>query len=223
MSAQNLSVYDFVVDIIPGVAAIILLFSVARSETLRQLGPEYLTVGSGFLVVIIGYFIGHVIQALASPIDLKVYFRYHEDFPFEDVLKTADERDGVINGFDERAELFFQPTDEIVSDSELFELIQSYLWNHEIGRSKRFQTLYTFLRSMWVLLALGGVVHLLALGTKVLVTYPLYWSVGESLLIIVGLFVLSYVSYKRRVKYHRRMARSMIFDFQANVLSQAED
>lgn len=223
MSAQNFSVYDFVVDVVPGVTAVILLLSVAPTEMIGQLSPENLTVGSGFLVVIIGYFIGHVVQALASPIDVRMYFRYHDDFPFEEVLKTVDDQDGVINGFDRRAKLFFQTTDENVGDSELFELVQSYLWNHDIGRSKRFQTLYTFLRSMWVLLALGSVVHFLVLVGKVLVEYPLYWSVGESLLITAGLFALSYVSYKRRIKYHRRMARAMVFDFQANVLSQEGD
>lgn len=223
MSAQNLSVYDFVVDVIPGVAAIILLFSVTPSETLGQLSTEHLTVGSGLFVVIIGYFVGHVIQALASPVDLKIYLQYHDDFPFEEVLRTADEQDSVINGFDDRAELFFQPTDETVSGSELFELVQSYLWNHDIGRSRRFQTLYTFLRSMWVLLALGGVIHIFAIVGDILFNYPLYWSVGESLLIIAGLFGLSYVSYKRRIKHHRQMARSMILDFQSNVLSQTED
>lgn len=223
MSAQNLSVYDFVVDVIPGVVAIGLLFSVAPAETLGQLSHEQLTVGSGFIVVITGYFIGHVIQALASPIDLRVYSRYHEMFPFEGALETADEQDRVINDFDERTKQFLQPSDEEVSNSELFELLQSYLWNNEIGRSKRFQTLYTFLRSMWVLLAFGGAIHLLFLSANILISYPLYWSVGQSIFIIAGLVILSYVSYKRRIKYHRRMARAMIFDFQANVLSQKED
>ena len=140
MSAQNLSVYDFVVDVIPGVVAIGLLFSVAPAETLGQLSREQLTVGSGFIVVITGYFIGHVIQALASPIDLRVYSRYHEMFPFEGALETADEQDRVINDFDERAKQFLQPSDEEVSNSEFFELLQSAVLNSDrICRYRRFR------------------------------------------------------------------------------------
>lgn len=150
MNGQNLTVYDFVVDLIPGVFSILLALSLLPAESVKGVAVSNLTVGSSVLIVVLGYFVGHLVQAVASPVDNWVYFLRRDEYPFERALDEA--QSGSVEAlFSENIEAFFVPDKtefEGLTEYEVFKLTQSYLWNNNVGRAQRFQVLYTFLRSM---------------------------------------------------------------------------
>ncbi|MDL0135672.1 hypothetical protein PNP85_02715 [Halobacterium salinarum] len=225
MNGHNLTVYDFVVDLIPGVLAILIVVSLLPAETIGGLDLAEMTVGSSALIVVLGYFVGHLVQAVASPIDKKVYIWRQDHYPFEQALAEARD-DSVEERFDENIERFFSldsDGSDGLNDYEVFKLTQSYLWNNDIGRAQRFQVLYTFLRSVWVLSVAGAVLHLLGLVASECTGYQLVWSPLQSTVIIGVLVVAAGIAYLRRVKYHKMMADALIFDFYANVLGQEDD
>jgi hypothetical protein len=221
MNTQNLTIYDFVVDLIPGLIAILLFTSLLPTRVVDELNITDITLGSSLLVIVIGYFVGHLIQAVASPIDNWVYLRWRDDYPFEEALKQAEEN-SVKGRFKDSVDSFFAldaDNPDKLNGFERFKLTQSYVWNNNIGRAKRFQILYTFLRSMWVLLVVGALLHLIALIATYRVGYSLLWTPLQSGVIIVVLFLAGCVSLWRRIQYHDEMAEALIFDFHANVLS----
>lgn len=222
MNSQSLTVYDFIVDIIPGAIAILLFLSLLPADVVAGLNVASITVGSSILVIVLGYFVGHLLQATASPIDDWVYFYYHDEYPFEEALQEAS--DGSVEGrFSDNIDSFFaldpEQSDEL-SGTERFKLTQSYLWNNEIGRAQRFQVLYSFFRSIWVLFGLGAVLHLLGLAAMFGWDYQLLWTPFQSGVIIAALTLVGIGSYLRRVQYHEMMVDALIYDFYANVLSQ---
>jgi len=223
MNGQNLTVYDFVVDIVPGALAIVLALSLLPAETVNNINISQVTVGSSVLIVIFGYFIGHVIQAFASPIDNAVYKNHKKGYPFERALNEASEG-SIKKKFANNIDSFFlsEESDEL-QESERFKLTQSYLWNNNIGRAKRFQVLYTFLRSMWVLLIGGALLHTLGLIAHLCLDYGLLWTPLQSLVIIFTLATIGVILYLRRVKYHDMMADALIFDFYANILTDQDE
>lgn len=222
MNTQSLTIYDFIVDIVPGALAILLFLSLLPADVVAGWDIADITVGSSILVIVLGYFVGHLLQAIASPIDNWVYFSCHDEYPFEEALQNAS-NDSVEGRFLDNVDSFFtidsEESDEF-SGLERFKLTQSYLWNNDIGRAQRFQILYSFLRSMWVLLILGAFLHLLVLVVRFGWGYQLLWTPLQSGVIIVALALAGIGSYLRRVQYHKMMVDTLIHDFYANVLSQ---
>lgn len=227
MNQQNLSIYDFIVDVIPGSIGILLTISLLPAKYSGQFGFGDLSLGSSILIIVVGYLVGHLIQAVASPIDRCVYFRFNDRYPFEEILREAENRGdwSVEKEFSENIEMFFRTNSDDaanLSGYETFQLTQSYLWNHNIGRARRFQILYTFLRSVWVILAFGAIAYITAAVAQIWGFYQLVWTPLQTLLIILGITIGSIISFSRRVKYHKIMAKSLVFDFYANVLSEGE-
>lgn len=224
MNGYNLSVYDFLVDLVPGVITILLAVSLLPTESIEGVDIAEVTVGSSVLIVVLGYVVGQLVQAVASLIDKQVYFLRREEYPFEQVLEEAPS-DSVEEQFAESIEAFFVPDEAETNDLEgyeAFKLTQSYLWNHNIGRGQRFQVLYTFLRSMWVILIAGAGLHFLGLLAVESGEYQLVWTSLQSTVIIVVLGVSGIIAYLRRLKYQNMMVDALIFDFYANVLTQED-
>lgn len=224
MSGYNLTLYDFVVDIVPGVFAILLGLSLLPARTISAVNLAELTVGTSVLIVVIGYFMGHLVQAVASRVDEWVYFWRRDEYPFEKAIAEA-RSDSVEDKFSSMIDSFFgdrNGENEDFSGYERFKLTQSYLWSNNIGRSQRFQILYTFLRSMWVLLFFGAVLHLMGLVALLWLDYSLVWTPMQSGIIIVVLAVSGVLAYLRRLKYHNMMIEALIYDFYANILSQQD-
>lgn len=107
MNSQNLTIYDFVVDIVPGALAILLFLSLLPVDVVAGLDIGDITVGSSILVIVLGYFIGHLIQAVASPIDNWVYFLRRDEYPFEKTLQEASS-DSVEERFSDNVDAFFE-------------------------------------------------------------------------------------------------------------------
>jgi hypothetical protein len=223
MNGQNLTVYDFVVDIVPGALAIVLTLSLLPAEAVNKVDVSQVTVGSSVLIVVFGYFVGHMIQAFASPIDNAVYMNHKGAYPFERALSGA-KNGSVKKKFADNIDSFFTSEEGgELRDFEKFKLTQSYLWNNNIGRAQRFQVLYTFLRSMWVLLIGAALLHTLGLIAHLYLDYGLLWTPLQSFVLIFSLAGIGVIIYFRRVKYHDMMVDALIFDFYANILNDEEE
>lgn len=89
MNGQNLSVYDFIVDIIPGVIAVLLVLSVLPAGVVGGIGLTDVTLGLSVLIIVFGHFIGHLVQAVTSAVNDRVYFWRRVVYPFEEKLVEA--------------------------------------------------------------------------------------------------------------------------------------
>lgn len=181
---------------------------------------------SGAAFLIVSYVLGHLVQAVASPVDR--WFTAWEPrvagsaglpYPFEHRLNHPSSTNAatVTKAVKDELEAFF---DEDLSGYELFFATQSYLWHNDIGRMKRFQRLYTLFRGIYVLLFTGGILHLIGLAIAMVGFYQSIWTPVELGTLGASLLVLAGITYWRRVRFHKEMAKAMIFDFYANVLSQ---
>lgn len=224
MASGRFTLYDFFVDIVPGAVSLLILFSLLPfdydvTSTISEAGLL-----QGVVFLIISYVLGHFIQATASPLDER--FTKWEPwlakeaglpYPFEHQLEREDDTNGtsVVKEVEEELENFF---DSGLSGKELFFATQSYLWNNDIGRMRRFQRLYTFFRGLYPLLLMGGLLHWAALLLSPNRYYRSIWSVPELGIIGFLLVLLAGIAYRRRVKSHEDMAKAMIYDFYSNVL-----
>jgi len=226
MAANRFSLYDFFVDIVPGAAALLIFFSLlpAQYDVLRVMSNTSLLSGVAFLIV--SYVLGHLVQAIASPVDRR--FTAWEPwiaessglpYPFEYRLNNPGSTNApaVTKAVKNELDGFF---DSALSGYELFFATQSYLWHNDIGRMKRFQRLYTHFRGIYVLLCIGGILHLLGLVLSIANIYQSIWTRSELGILGVSLVGLAGIIYWRRVRFHKEMAKAMIFDFYSNVLSQ---
>lgn len=226
MAASRFTLYDFFVDIVPGAVALLIFFSLLPSQydVLSIVSNTSLLSGAVFLIV--SYVLGHLVQAVASPVDRR--FTAWEPwiaesaglpYPFEHRLNNPRSTSAptVTKAVKDELDDFFDPG---LSGYELFFATQSYLWHKEIGRMKRFQRLYTHFRGIYVILCIGGVFHLIGLVLSIANVYQGIWTRSELGILGVSLVVLGGIIYWRRVRFHKEMAKAMIFDFYANVLSQ---
>lgn len=138
--------------------------------------------------------------------------------PFESRLEKADDSEwyNVEDLFLDDVGEFF---DDGLSNYELFFVVQSYLWNNDIGRLRRFQSLYTFFRSTWVLLLIATLLHALVFILSVVNLYPSIWSSQALVVITFTLVGATIIAYRRRIRFHQEMVKSMIYDFYANVIT----
>lgn len=227
MTTDRFSLYDFFVDIIPGAIAILLSVSLLSGEydIVRTVSQASFLSGTTFLIL--SYVFGHLIQGVVSPVDN--WFVKREPWfaksaglphPFEYRLKQADGKDSSVDSkVNNGLGSFFNKN---LSGYEQFFITQSYLWNNNIGRMRRFQRLYTLFRGLYPLFLVGGLLHWLLLVLVEFGGYQSVWSQTDVGIIGFSLVLLAGVTYWRRVRFHKEMAKAMIFDFYANVLSQED-
>ncbi|WP_312909936.1 hypothetical protein [Natronosalvus caseinilyticus] len=226
MVQSQFSAYDFIADITPGAVAIGLSLTLLPEGHFILDEAQEVGVAAGLTFVIFAYVVGHLIQAIASPID--TYWAKYRGFayPFENELSGEDsdsssddegslDQVSVNEKFTSEVESHFSGE---FSNTDIFFLTQSRLWNEDIGRMRRFQVLYTFFRSLWVVFAIGTVLHVLILVAKWFEYYNSFLGTEDSIVLISGLTVAALLAYYRRKKMHKKMAKTMVIDFYANIL-----
>lgn len=226
MAAQRFTLYDFLVDAVPGAIALLILITLlpARYNVFNAVSQAGLLSGAIFLIL--SYVLGHLTQAIASPIDewfIQKEPRLAKEAglprPFEYQLDQAKQDGGTTVRKEVESNLgeFFDPD---LTAYDLFFTTQSYLWNNDIGRMRRFQRLYTFFRGLYPLLFIGGLLHWAALILSLGDYYRSIWSASELGFIGLFLIMLAGIAYWRRVRFHKEMAKAMIYDFYTNVLQR---
>jgi hypothetical protein len=234
MVHNQFTLYDLIADVTPGGVTIAISISLLPDGhfLLTRLGE--VGVFGGITFVIFAYVAGHLLQAVASPIDTKLAKNRGYAYPFEDEISQNKDQGVELSDSEEKkqntiteASINEKFSSEIhdhfgakFNNTDLFFLTQSQLWNEDIGRAKRFQVLYTLFRSLWVIFTIGVILHLVILVTGLCGLYNPIWEPSGSLLFIAGFMISAWLSYRRRRKMHKIMARTMIIDFYANILSE---
>lgn len=211
MNRSSFTFYDLLVDIVPGTLFIALAI-IAITPTWGSLSPVLNAPLLGGLVLLtIAYATGHFLQAGASMFDKAVIAASGMERSFQNRIETARKGCGSVQET-KVLEILDQKTGEELPPDSVFGIVQSHLWSQNIGRLRRFQILYTFFRSLYFLLVLTSVLWLVAglransgYGHALSVKYLIGGSVGQAL--------LSYVAWKRRVKFENVMSNTMITDF----------
>lgn len=228
MVKSQFSAYDFIADVTPGAVAIGLSLTLLPEGHFILDEIQEVGVATGLTFVIFAYVVGHLVQAIASPID--TYWAKYRGFayPFEDELSEKDsdspsddegslDQVSINKNFSSEVEAHFSGD---FSSTDLFFLTQSRLWNENIGRMRRFQVLYTFFRSLWVVFAIGTALHILMAVASWFEHYNPFLGIETSIVLITGLTIAALLSYYRRKKMHKKMAKTMVVDFYANILAK---
>lgn len=167
-SLQTLDLYDLLTDLIPG--AVLLLFGYLVVDTGNVLTDEASSIVA--LGAIVGAFVfGHVIQWARN------WCLWQQPRAFQHTMNAvrAEKGDGDGCECSDRAldvipmyKAFLDDVDDYFDledpgDTERFKLVLSYLETRPSTRTSRFQSLYSFHRSMYVASIFGVLLALIAL------------------------------------------------------------
>jgi len=234
MVHRQFTLYDLIADVTPGAVTIAMFLTILPNGHFILTKLPDVGILGGVTFVIFAYVAGQLLQVISSPIDTRLAKRRGYAYPFEDEMSSESEGASKEDTEGEQQSLeevsVNQKFGSEIHDyfgarfdnTDLFFLTQSRLWDGDIGRMRRFQVLYTFFRSLWVIFALGTILHLIVLITGLCDIYNPIWEPLGSVILIAGLSVSAYLSFKRRRKMHEKMAKTMIVDFYANVLAKED-
>lgn len=155
--AAQFTLWDFLVDVIPGAIAILLVASILPSPYISPIIEQVMPLGFGgiFLIIVLSYVSGWMIQGASRYVDRPVVKLL--DFPRPirtqlDQARADQEHDhhSLRRRYLEGAQVFFDDTNaedytetkQHFDDVTLRNLTQSYLLDNEIGRMHRFHMLY---------------------------------------------------------------------------------
>jgi hypothetical protein len=217
-SFRALGFYDVITNLVPGAlwtGALILLLPV---NGLIQGLPSGVVVG-GFLAL--AYVTGHLLQALGSWADSPTTFGDTLTAIQNDTLATAP----IIVTHVEKSfltlceEQFALPSD-FDHHGKLLKMVLSYLETTPYTRALRFQSVYSFHRSMWaaswsllvVLVVLGGIS---ALGHSSLPSVTVTGGVTIAALVGVAIF------WNRKNKFDKTFVKYLFVDFYNTQQSKA--
>lgn len=200
--------------------------------------PEILEIpglGIAFLFLVGGYIAGSILQEVSRRVDEYICGLDNNFEPFERLQVFTNRMDRVEGGgkpeydYDEQfwkgSQSFFKNKDyseidsnQLLGHRELFELTQSHLLNNSVGQMYRFQILYHFFRSVYILLSFTAIFYFLSFVLLLMNNASVELAIPYLALSIIFLFA-GVVGYNQRKFFETRMAEVMIVDFTSNVLS----
>lgn len=229
-SISRFDLYDFFSVFLPGAALL---------AGLLPLLPEDTSIGPGFLGVLIvfGFVVGRAIHSGAIYSDEKLQRRTHRDLFLEQLREPTLLSDSIVDRFfdvccavysdldfcDSRATAARRNEEDELKP--LYTLIRSYIHMDSRGRSRTFQAVYAFYRSMsFVSTILAGVYAMYGLGryfglVQGSVNYQSYiGSLGMPPLILISVppaaALLSQTLFRTgKMRHQRNYIRYLISDF----------
>lgn len=215
---QSLDIYDLLTDLIPGAVVlgfVYLLFPIEDTALMETTGVF------AFIVIIVSFVFGHVVQWLRG-----YFFKQPKAFQEtmsvvrgEESSSRALEVNAIHETFEREVDGAFDLRDEDVGDTERFKLVLSYLETRPPVRAIKFQTLYSFHRSMVVASTLGVVLSITAL-TLARIGFD---STRHPYILLVALLfgvTLVIVSRSRRDKFEKEFVGYAIREFYQDRLSE---
>ncbi|MDG5819665.1 hypothetical protein [Natronococcus sp. A-GB7] len=221
---QVLNLYDVLTDLIPGAAFLLFIAILFPVETL----PIFEASGAMILITVIGSLIlGHMIQwvrgweclwkqpdvfqhtmrQIRLESDLSAPRRDNNPNNTENSLPMSTVRYQFLTLVDEIFEL-----DNTVSDTERYQIVLSFLETRPPVRALRFQSLYSFYRSMvvtsWAILTIGVV----AIGSFLLGWIPTRPLPVLISVVLLGL-ILAVVTRERRDRFEKTFVGYAIREF----------
>lgn len=231
MRYAQITFWDFIVDVVPGATAILLGTTLLSDCSINRLLP-HLSVGlAGSLAgLIVSYVVGTVIQDVARRVDARLNSNYSVKRQFKARMDEASDDDhrtirrrffhGALLFFDDTDAESYEDIDDRIDVYQLFDMVQSYLLDGNVGRLYRFMLLMHFFRSLYVIFLFFAAGHLLvSLGGLFGMYSPVLGWTG-SLIMAVPLAGTAVLCYQERNFFQGEMIDSMISDFYSTVLSR---
>jgi len=226
-SLQNLSLYDFLTDFIPGATLLLYLYLIIPIEDLVTVEQTSILL-FGFFVA--AFVLGHMLQWLREVIE-------SESNTFAATMDNVRAENGDIDpsDVDENSTLeitpvhhdFLEKTNEVFeledgfSDRERFRLVETYLETRPYQRTFRFRRLLSFYRSMFVATIIGLLAALLGLAGNLCGVGPFRgYSILLPLLAISVLLLISF--YNRRSEFEEAYVSYAIREFYLDQILQEE-
>lgn len=155
--------YDFFSVLLPGLAAATLAFLFLPAPVASQIGPLTALIP----VLVLSFSLGQGLHAIAHWLEKQAgrtcFVTPHREIFSEQIQNPDWISVHIVDSFTLKvAELLLEPTnqssiniegkaDQEADWSEIYTFVQSYIYTHEIGRSRKFQSIYSFCRSLMVL------------------------------------------------------------------------
>lgn len=211
-----LDIYDVLTDLVPGATVLLFAYLLFPVESTALAASNTMLV---FAVLIGSLLIGHIVQWLRSEIG-----RQPGEFQrkMKAVRNNPEEVNSIQRDFLEATNEYFDIDNEF-DDGQRFRLVLSYLETRPPARAIRFQSVYSFHRSLVIAALVGFLLALFAFGLHLLQDD----TAARSLVYVVptGLSAafLAYVSRERRNKFESIFVSYAIREFYADQLAGREE
>ncbi len=189
----------------------------------------------GFVVLVLGYAFGRVMQEGISRKCDELLRRcilsddylpaIHEFSRRMNKARSDDERtlrkrflEGALVYFDDGDAEKVGEIDQRHDDFKLYNLTQSHLLNNNVGRLNRFTILSLFHRSIYVISGLGAFLHFYVVYLNYVLGVEFILDPVESVVIAITLLVISFVSFRGSWFFQTKMVDTMIIDFYSSEL-----
>lgn len=226
---SNLQVWDFLVNAVPGMTAILLLAGLPLVE-IGSVSTKIPGSALALAVIVLAYITGRLLQKFSRWVDGLIRGSSRRKsksvFKSEMVKAREDEKWSIRKRYLHGSRRYFDDGSSKNSannfdDFDLYELTQSYLHRNNIDRSYTFQMQYVLMRNLYVVFLFGMVSYIFALAIQVSTTYS---SVGMSfeLVLLIGILAIgAYGGYRERILFQQEMVKSMYRDFYAAELAHS--
>lgn len=208
-----LSLYDVLTDLIPGATVLLFAFLVFEVESTVVASSDTVFV---FALLLGSLLVGHVVQWLRG-----MFGKQPDEFQRQ-MTAVRDDSDGVNSvqkGFLKGTNNYFDIDDEF-DDGERFRLVLSYLETRPSVRALRFQSVYSFYRSLLVAGWIGIGVSILALVLHVCQSNLPVRGLPYLLFTLIFAAVLVYASWERRNKFEKVFVGYVIREFYAEQIAE---
>lgn len=241
MNIQQFTLWDFTVNVIPGVLLLVLIGSLTPERTFNNLLSAVLDGGILFAVLLLvgSYALGRIFQeGFSREVDeLVAQYSSSDQYQpaiqeFKDEIKKAknESRATTRRYYWEEAQMFFSNQDvesahklDLKLDAyDLFNLSHEYVLGRGLGRVNRFLILSRFHRSLYVLAGLAIFTHVAIQSFAYFKLYNPVLSLSQTIIMIVILGIITVLSFKERWYFEHKVVDAMMDAFYSERCSARE-
>jgi hypothetical protein len=210
-----LDIYDVLTDLVPGATVLFFVYLLFPVESTALTASNTMLV---FAVLIGSLLIGHILQWLRSKVGRKPgEFQRN----MKAVRDDPEEVNSIQRDFFEATNEHFDIDDEL-DDGERFRLVLSYLETRPSVRALRFQSVYSFHRSLVIASLVGVGLALFALSLHFIQVHTAVRSLTYVIPTGVSAAVLACVSRARRDKFEVVFVNYAIREFYAEQIDDRD-
>lgn len=211
-----LNIYDVLTDLVPGATVLVFAFLLFPVESTALTSTNVLVV---FSVLIGSLIIGHVVQWIRSevgrqPMELQRQMGV--------VREDPEEVNSIQRDFLQRTNEYFDIDDDF-DDGERFRLVLSYLETRPSVRALRFQSVYSFHRSLFIASLIGVGLAISALGLHLVQANIAVRNLSYVIATGGSAAFLAYVSRERRNKFEKVFVNYVIREFYAEQIANRNE
>lgn len=211
-----LDIYDVLTDLVPGATVLLFVFILFPVESTELMNSNALLV---FTLLLGSLITGHVLQWLRGEVG-----RQPGEFQrkMDAVRKDGDGGNSIQEDFLHLTNDYFDINSDF-DDGERFRLVLSYLETQPPVRALRFQSVYSFHRSLVIASVIGVALSIAALGLHAIQANPTVRNLPYVLLAGGSATLLTFVSRERRDKFEGIFVDYAIREFYIEQIAKGKE